>query len=77
MPAPSKYPNKLRERSERLVNEAMAEDPGRSLNAAVIRVGTRVGVMPDTLRGWAKTRRVDAGHASGKTSADGARLREL
>jgi hypothetical protein len=32
----------------------MAEDPWLSLNAAVQRIGARVEVVPDTLRGWAK-----------------------
>ncbi len=77
MPAPRKYPNELRERALRLVNEAMAEDASLSLNAAVIRIGTRVGVVPDTLRGWAKQHRVDAGLAPGTTSGETARVREL
>ncbi|MEZ5184117.1 MAG: hypothetical protein R2720_00090 [Candidatus Nanopelagicales bacterium] len=46
MPAPRKYPQELRERSVRLVREAMAED-----------------VVPDTLRGWVKQARIDAGIA--------------
>ena len=61
MPAPRKYPNELRERALRQVTEAMAEDPNLSLNGAVLRIGPRVGVVPDTLRGWAKQARVDAG----------------
>jgi hypothetical protein len=43
MPAPRKYPNELRERSVRLVVEAMAEDPSLSLKGAVLRIGPRVG----------------------------------
>ena len=66
MPAPRKYPNELRERALRLVTEAMSEDPNLSLNGAVLRIGPRVGVVPDTLRGWAKAGpgrcRHDAGH---------------
>ena len=53
MPAPRKYPNELRERAVRLVPR-----PGRgaelSLNAAVLRIAPRVGVVSDTLRGWCK-----------------------
>ncbi len=41
MPAPRKYPNELRERAQRLVAEAMVEDPGLSLNQAVIRIGPK------------------------------------
>jgi hypothetical protein len=45
----------------RLVAEAMAEDASLSLNQAVIRIGERVGVVPDTLRGWVKQHRIDSG----------------
>lgn len=77
MPAPRKYPQELRERSVRLVREAMAEDPDLSMNAAVHRVGTRVGVVPDTLRGWVKQARIDAGQLPGTTTGDAARIKAL
>ena len=52
VPAPRKYPQELRERGMRLVQEARKENPELSLYAAVVRVvGTRVGVNADTLRG--------------------------
>ena len=51
MPAPRKYPPELRERAQRLVAEAREQEPSLSLNAAVLRIGPRVGVNPDTLRG--------------------------
>jgi transposase-like protein len=54
MAAPRKYPSELRERAMRLVSEARAEEPSLSLNQAVKRIGPRVGVNPDTLRGWCK-----------------------
>ena len=77
MPAPRKYPDELRERALRLVEEAMNEDPQLSLNAAVKRIGSRVGIVPDTLRGWAKRRRVDTGQEPGTTTADAQKIREL
>ena len=77
MPAPRKYPNELRERAQRLVAEAMAEDPGLSLNAAVIRIGPKVGVVPDTLRGWIKRSDIDAGRRPGTTTQDGAAIKAL
>jgi transposase len=77
VPAPRKYPDELRERALRLVEEAMAEDPQLSLNAAVKRIGQRVGIVPDTLRGWAKQRHSDAGKAASTTSADAARIKQL
>jgi transposase-like protein len=57
--------------------EAMAEDPSLSLDAAVNRVGVRVGVVPDTLRGWAKQYRVNTGQAPGTTTSDARRIKDL
>jgi transposase len=59
MPAPRKYPNGLRERAQRLVDEAREQDQTLSLNATVLRIGPRVGVNPDTLRGWCKQGDID------------------
>ena len=77
MPAPRKYPNELRERSVRLVNEARAEEPGLSINEACKRIGTRVGVNPDTLRGWYKQSAIDAGQLPGTSTPDAQRIRAL
>jgi transposase len=77
VPVPRKYPNELRERSVRLVTEAMAEDPDLSLNAAVHRIGPKVGIVPDTLRAWAKQNRVDAGVTPGTTSSDASKIKAL
>ena len=77
MPAPRKYPQELRERALRLVQEARREDPELSLNAAVIRIGQRTGVNPDTLRGWAKQAEIDAGQRPGMTSSEAKRIKEL
>ena len=74
MTAPRKYPQELRERAMRLVQEAQKEGQALSLNAAVIRIGTRTGVDPDTLRGWCKQASIDAGELPGTTSADAARI---
>jgi transposase-like protein len=77
MPAPRKYPNELRERAQRLVAEAMVEDPSLSLNAAVKRSGPRVGVVPDTLRGWVKQAGIDAGRREGTSTTDAVELKTL
>lgn len=77
MPALRKYPPELRERAMRLVQEARREDPELSVNQAVIRIGQRVGVNPDTLRGWVKQAQVDAGERPGTTTTDAARIKAL
>jgi len=77
VPAPRKYPPELRERAQRLVAEAREQEPGLSLNAVVLRIGPRVGVNPDTLRGWCKQADIDAGRRPGVTTADAATIREL
>ena len=77
MASGKRYPRELRERSVRLVAEARAAEPGLSLNRAVLRIGPRVGVNPDTLRGWVKQARIDAGEVPGRSTDDAARLREL
>jgi transposase-like protein len=77
MPAPRKYPSELRERAQRLVFEAREQEPGLSLTAAVARIGPRVGVNADTLRGWCKQAEIDAGKRPGTTTAEASRVKEL
>lgn len=77
MAAPRKYPNELRERAQRLVAEARAEDLSLSLNAAVVRIGALVGVNADTLRGWCKRAAIDAGTEIGTTTGDAGKIRKL
>lgn len=77
MPAPRKYPNELRERAQRMVAASMSEDSSLTLNGAVKRIGPRVGVVPDTLRGWVKQAAIDAGQRPGVTTAEASRVREL
>ncbi len=61
----------------RLVQEARKEDPELSVNQAVIRIGQRVGVNPDTLRGWVKQAQIDAGERPGTTTDDASRIKHL
>ena len=77
MPAPRKYPPELRERAQRLVVEAREEEPTLSLNAAVHRIGPRVGVVPDTLRSWCTQAEIDSGRRPGVTTDDKARIKKL
>ena len=68
MPAPRKYSSELRERAIRLVQEAQAQDAELSVNAAVNRIGQRVGVNRDTLRGWCRQSAIDAGQRLGTST---------
>src|SRR5438045_901955 len=77
VPAPRKYTSELRERALRLVAEAMAQEPELSLNGAVQRIGPMVGVVPDTLRGWTKQARIDAGLTPGTSTAESAKVKDL
>jgi transposase len=77
MAAPRKYPQELRERAVRLVLEAREQEPELSLNAAVVRIGPRVGINKDTLRGWCKQAEIDSGRRPGVTSSEAATIRQL
>jgi len=43
----------------------------------VLRIGPRVGVNPDTLRGWCKQAAIDAGERPGVSTADAAEIKAL
>jgi transposase len=77
MPAPRKYPEELRARAKRMVAEAREQDGELSLNAAVTRIGPRVGVNPDTLRTWCRQDEVDTGRRPGLATGDAAKIRDL
>lgn len=77
MPAPRKYPDELRQRAVRLVMEARAEDPKLTMTEACKRIGARVGVNADTLRGWTKRVAIDAGQLPGTTTGDAKRIKDL
>jgi transposase len=61
----------------RLVAEARQEDPELSVHQAVLRIGSRVGVNADTLRGWCKQADIDAGKRPGTTTEDAAKIKQL
>ena len=48
-----------------------------SINAACRRVGEQLGINMDTLRNWVKQARIDTGEASGVSTSERTRLREL
>ena len=78
MSAPRKYPDELRDRATRLVEDLLS-DPELELTvaAACTRVGEQLGINRDTLRGWVKQAQIDAGTRPGVASNDRRRLVEL
>jgi transposase-like protein len=77
MPAGRTYPQELRDRAVRLVLEAKAEEPTVPMARIHARIGTMVGVNPDTLRGWVRRHRIDGGQLPGTTTDDRVRLIQL
>ena len=65
MPAPRKFSEEMRQRAKRMVREAREQEPGLSVNAACKRIGSQLGIVPDTLRGWCKQADIDDGLPAG------------
>ncbi len=77
MPATGKYPPELRERSVRLVGQALRSDARLSLTAAAEQVGGTLGVLPALVRGWLREAGVDAGQPLASDSGDCPVIEEL
>ena len=75
MPAPRKYPDEPGNRAIRLTLDALA-DPDRP-GGCFRRVGDELGVNPETLRGWVRQTRIDAGDRPGTTTEEARRIKEL
>jgi transposase len=75
MPALRKFPEELRERAIRLAMDARKDPATRP--GALRWDGEQLGINPGTLRGWMSQAEIDAGQATGTTSADATRLAEL
>ena len=52
MPAPSKYPDELRQRATRLAVDARKDPDTR--NGAIARIAEQTGVGAEALRGWVR-----------------------
>jgi transposase len=72
---PQKYPDELRERAVRMVQEIRRET-GES-HGVITRVAKELGVGAESLRGWVNRAEIDAGRRPGTTSEDAARLAQL
>lgn len=77
MPPARKYPPELKDRAVRLVLEARKADESLTLNAAAVRIATRVGVNKETLYGWCKQALVDQGERPGLSTQEAKRIKEL
>ena len=75
MAAPRKYPEELRERAIRMAVGARRDPATRP--GAVRRVSERLGINPETLRGWVNQAEIDGGDRPGTSSADAQRVAEL
>ncbi|WP_148575164.1 transposase [Nocardioides caldifontis] len=78
MPAPKKYPEELRDRAMRLVEDLLADPEVEvSVTGACTKVAEQLGVNRDTLRGWIKQAQIDSGSRPGVSTDDRRRIIEL
>lgn len=75
MAAPRKYPEELRERAIRMAVDARRDPATRP--GALTRVGTQLGINPETLRNWVQQVEIDEGHRPGVTTDEAKRIAEL
>jgi transposase len=78
MAAPRKYPDEMRDRAIRLVEDLLADpEIDVSVTAACSKVGQQLGINRDTLLGWVKQAQIDTGARPGLATDDRRRLKEL
>jgi len=75
MAPPRKYPEELRERAIRMAVGARRDPATRP--GAVRRVGERLGINPETLRGWVNQAEIAVGDRPGATTVEAQRVAEL
>jgi transposase len=71
----SRYPQELRERAIRMVQEHRDEYPSEW--AAITSIGGKLGVGTEALRLWLRRAQVDEGQRPGLTSQERDRLKQL
>ena len=72
---PQKYPDELRERAVRMVQEIRRES-GES-HGVITRVAKELGVGAESLRGWVNRAEIDSGKRPGTSTADAERIAKL
>ena len=72
---PQKYPDELRERAVRMVQEIRRET-GES-HGVITRVAKELGVGAESLRGWVNRAEIDSGKRPGTSTADAERIAKL
>jgi len=70
-----KYPDELRERAVRMVQEIRRET-GES-HGVISRVARELGVGTESLRGWVNRAEIDSGNRPGTSSADAVKIAKL
>lgn len=70
-----KYPDELRERAVRMVQEIRRES-GES-HGVITRVAKELGVGAESLRGWVNRADIDSGNRPGTSTADAERIAKL
>ena len=68
----TRYPDELRARAVRMVEEEYA-----SRSAAILSISQKVGCSRDSLRIWVKQHETDTGKRDGMTTAERDRIKEL
>ena len=72
---PQRYPDELRERAVRMVQEIRRES-GES-HGVITRVARELGVGTESLRGWVNRAEIDSGKRPGTSTADAERIAKL
>ena len=73
--AKGRYPEELRQRALRLVQEH--RDEYGSEWQAMKSIAAKLGIHADTLRGWRRQQQVDVGQRQGLSTEDRERLKQL
>jgi transposase len=75
VPRNKPYPKELREQAVALVLEWRRER--NRTDGGLTEIGEKLGVHPESIRGWVNRQQTDAGERPGLTSDERAKLKEL